>query len=1600
MNILPNIFPKDKLSNEELVLLSEFYKEYFQKELNGSSQWIMLSYASFTSVFTVDYLYRLWMNLGQIKIYHKNSYKDAFIDQIAISDILNSNLVKVVNKGIYSIPTNIRWAFMQYLHHLTTQTENLNELASIKEIAHFLETYIQELQKDKSPLAHLISKEYEWTSLVYKTPNEALKKIGDRFENALVSENNEVNNLSLVNALNLSEQFIHHQELLGDTRGNGKSLELLKSYSNAWKSYMYKDDKIAKEQFKELVPYFKENISSKFYAPSIISKKIKTGQPESKQVSEKKIMIIVWKWLDLRISDEYLEDNKYFNYSNNILKGEGEFFKIYPVEDSKNTEEATIVATYIHYTEKTHTTLIQLVNHIYELYKNENPKIYLFLHRALSYNDRGIKAILTEAGNIINKAFLFSGGTDYIYSNSVGQGFLNSVGHFTNGDYFNEFDETRYIETTNKIIINSKKTEQLKQPYFDDVWEYYSNYFKSKLIELKESLLPELINFNQSSKNKSLLKHLEKNNSRLDLRIKSLLGNLKAENNYFLKRELEDLEKRDNRSYHFEDFIPNITHFENLKEEKIAQTYNELKKLLSDNLFNERAFSLDLNVIDNIRSLFNQMNELLSEEYQSSLFKVLVLSKSPLKSLQYLENDEISITIKHTLFPNQKKMFDLIIYDYDLNVSDYDIEKKKQRSVFLSLIKSIRLPIIVISDSTDASDALFFIENKADSYLMKSDFDIHVWRKKIKEIIELNKLRGAELHFISKSPIMEKIKKHLRTLAKKPNIRVLIEGETGVGKGLAVKYYQKYSNRVNKPFVSINLTTVNKELLESVLFGHLKGAFTGATANKDGVFKLANKGVLFLDNIDEINKETQVKLLRVLENMTITPIGSTKPEKIDVQIISATNKDLKRAVEEKTFRQDLYMRLTGHIINIPPLRERKEDIMPLIMHFAEIETEEELDELIDIRLSYYFMKYDWKGNVRELRTVISAIKQNGKKIENLPFQFKEFIKSEDKNIKLAKEELIKIDEALKNSNGSKRNAALELGIKNDQTLRYKVIKYCELYPEFVIQFPNIKTAYKKILNSNNINLNLSPKRLRDFFDDVSVFSDKERAEEELRKIDKALKNSNGSKTKAAISLGMSDQQLRYRIVKDYYPQYPELVTQFKSIEKVYQRNLLILDDNTLLASGVNLISKIFNKNEAVQEFREDFINATIEWIKPLFLIEDKKLADALDKGEFEAKLEPRLELCLEDLLEENEKFKKELEHFINEIEVNRIAPKKIIYDTSSLLGLGLNLITKVFDKNKALQEFSADFVDDIINWIRPWFLTEDKKLAEALEKQELGSKLKARLEFRLEDSLLEDKEFKKRLEGFILKMEENRHSPSTLNSRNNTVDNSYIIGNSSSIQINTYHRTPSPITLLKEDKSDGTPLLEQYNIKYIKTLLRKNSISSAIRIFDEWMESSEEFSNYQITATMLLASLNRLKKSIQTGTIGYDMAQVNITELNHTMFEMLNTLDAFEKELPVPKNLIKKDESILKQNSVNYIKRLISKSRLERAIRIFEEWMKSSEEFSDYQKKATLFLREWNNLNQSILQGRVEYNRAESSINELNYNILETLKEFKNEFGL
>jgi len=292
--------------------------------------------------------------------------------------------------------------------------------------------------------------------------------------------------------------------------------------------------------------------------------------------------------------------------------------------------------------------------------------------------------------------------------------------------------------------------------------------------------------------------------------------------------------------------------------------------------------------------------------------------------------------------------------------------------------EGIYVPVIIISREKDIPNAVRTIKQGAFDFVDIS-IDIEKLKSSINSALEdnektigkKNKFSDNDIQIIGNSPGIKEIKEFIKWVAPTEG-RIIIYGDSGTGKELIARAIHKLSNRSNKPFVPINCSAIPSTLIESELFGHKKGAFTGAYENKKGKFELAEGGTIFLDEIADMPLEMQAKLLRVLEENVITPVGGTNEIKVDVRIIAATNKNLEKEMEQGKFRDDLYYRINTLNVNIQPLKERKEDIKPMVENFTKEfcrKNRIELKRFSDDSYSLFY-NYSWPGNVRELKNII------------------------------------------------------------------------------------------------------------------------------------------------------------------------------------------------------------------------------------------------------------------------------------------------------------------------------------------------------------------------------------------------------------------------------------------------------------------------------------------------------------------------------------------------------------------------------------------------------------------------------------------------------
>lgn len=322
------------------------------------------------------------------------------------------------------------------------------------------------------------------------------------------------------------------------------------------------------------------------------------------------------------------------------------------------------------------------------------------------------------------------------------------------------------------------------------------------------------------------------------------------------------------------------------------------------------------------------------------------------------------------------------------------------------------IEVIILSGQNDISTAVQLLRDGAYDYIIKDQDTrerLHNCIERIKkrvaleeEVVQLREELTNKYQFsnslLGNSPPMQEVAKLLERAAR-ANITVSITGETGTGKELAAKTIHYNSNRQKGNFVAINVSAIPADLLESELFGHEKGAFTGASARKLGKFELANGGTLFLDEIGEMSLHLQAKLLRALQEREITRIGGSDVVKFDARVIVATHRNLAEEVAKGNFREDLYYRLLGLPVHLPPLRDRDRDILILAKHFLEefVRNNKMSPILIGSDAQKKLLDYDYPGNVRELRAIIelAAVMTSDNKIRRDDIQFHQAIRKQN-----------------------------------------------------------------------------------------------------------------------------------------------------------------------------------------------------------------------------------------------------------------------------------------------------------------------------------------------------------------------------------------------------------------------------------------------------------------------------------------------------------------------------------------------------------------------------------------------------------------------------
>ena len=322
--------------------------------------------------------------------------------------------------------------------------------------------------------------------------------------------------------------------------------------------------------------------------------------------------------------------------------------------------------------------------------------------------------------------------------------------------------------------------------------------------------------------------------------------------------------------------------------------------------------------------------------------------------------------------------------DYDLVLCDIKMPKMDGVEV-LEEAKKIKpeIPMVMISGHGDMETAIHTMRLGAFDYISKPpDLNrlLNTVRNALdkKQLVVENKILKKKVsknyEMVGESEAISHIKLMIDKVAQ-TEARVLITGPNGTGKELVAHQLHEKSERANFPLIEVNCAAIPSELIESELFGHVKGAFTSAVKDRAGKFEAADKGTIFLDEIGDMSLSAQAKVLRALQESMITRVGAEKDIKVDVRVVAATNKDLKIEIAEGRFREDLYHRLAVILIKVPPLNERRDDIPALIRHFAaKIASEQgNVVKVFSAQAIQLLQEYDWTGNIRELRNVVERL---------------------------------------------------------------------------------------------------------------------------------------------------------------------------------------------------------------------------------------------------------------------------------------------------------------------------------------------------------------------------------------------------------------------------------------------------------------------------------------------------------------------------------------------------------------------------------------------------------------------------------------------------
>ncbi|MBU0945691.1 MAG: sigma-54 dependent transcriptional regulator [Proteobacteria bacterium] len=367
-----------------------------------------------------------------------------------------------------------------------------------------------------------------------------------------------------------------------------------------------------------------------------------------------------------------------------------------------------------------------------------------------------------------------------------------------------------------------------------------------------------------------------------------------------------------------------------------------------------------------------------------------------------------------------------------------------------------QVPLIILTAYGTVQSAVTAMKQGAYDYLAKPIDNEQLIEVVAKAIAETRNQGGASRvcglqwsKMVGSSPVMKKVYKDIALIGC-IRMSVLITGESGTGKELVARAIHTHSERPDSPFVRVNCAAIPRDLLESELFGHCRGAFTGAVNDRKGAFILADGGTLFLDEIGDLPLDLQPKLLHAVEEKSVTPVGATKAQTVDVKIIAATNHNLDEMIQSGLFRSDLYYRLNSFHIPLPPLRKRGKDLIELVEYFLDRFCREQGHKslTIDAEALKLLHNYPWPGNIRELRNVLERIVLTCKNgvitSEMLPEKIKWYCtatkKKDKESFDLPAQEKQLIAAALENCGWNQSESARKLGVSRN-SLRYRMKKY-------------------------------------------------------------------------------------------------------------------------------------------------------------------------------------------------------------------------------------------------------------------------------------------------------------------------------------------------------------------------------------------------------------------------------------------------------------------------------------------------------------------------------------------------------------------------------